>query len=121
MTFPSTPPPLGISARASVRRWIDADTVEVIVEIPARVRLLDCWAHEKGTPDGEVAAQFVSSKWPVGTPIQIHVPSEEAKNLGSVFTFGRLLGWLWERDAERDSTPSINEQIVNRGYATREK
>jgi hypothetical protein len=54
---------------------------------------------------------------PVGSAIDIHVPTGEGDRLSELLTFSRVLGWVWRRG----EGVSLNEQIVQAGHATMEK
>lgn len=126
MTFPSTPPPLGACVRGTIIRWIDADTVEVqlsFLGFKNKLRLREVWAPELRSKNEEQkrhaleGKEFVNERWPPGTKIIVHMPTENADGIEDVLSFARVLSWFWERGSEQDSVPTINEQIVNAGYA----
>lgn len=111
-------PPLGLTARASVNRIIDGDTIDVSLHLPIRVRLRDCWAPETHGGEklkGESSKLFVETFLRNRDQVIIHVPSSEAQSLGDVLTFGRVLG-----DVFVDGQ-SLGEVIVDAGHATRSK
>lgn len=115
-----TQPPLGLTARAAVVRVVDGDTLDVMLMLPVRVRLLDCWAPEiTGTEklDGIAAKELLEKLAPVGSRVRVQVPTSEADALGDVLTFGRVLGNAW-REGESES---LSEQMVAAGMASTTK
>jgi endonuclease YncB( thermonuclease family) len=114
--FPfSQEPPPGVTFPAEVQRVVDGDTVDVSVKLILRIRILDCWAPEKNTPEGKIASQALKDLLPKGTPIKFHVPLEKAKKLGDVLTFGRVLANIWKDSID------IGQTMVHNGYATKTK
>lgn len=113
-------PPLGLTARATVDRVLDGDTIDVSLRLPLRIRLLDCWAPEitgRQKIFGEAAKAALVAMLPEGTQIVVNVPSGDADKLGDVLTFGRALGHVWSDPAG----PSVSELMVGAGYATEVK
>lgn len=111
------PPPAGITTdNAKVVRVIDGDTLDVVVTYKIRVRLLDCWAPEKNTAAGERAWEELEH-YVGGKDVIVHIPSGEAGSLADVFTFGRVLGYVWPRGVPE----SVNEWQVRKGNATKQK
>lgn len=113
-------PPLGLTARAAVVRVVDGDTLDVMLMLPVRVRLLDCWAPEitgVQKPQGIVAKEQLEKMAPVGSRVRVQVPTAEADALGDVLTFGRVLGHVW-RDGDESS---LSELMVAAGMATETK
>ncbi len=89
-------PPLGISARATVERVIDGDTLVLTIrDTSVHVRLIDCWCPEQNTPEGQAATERMKILAPAGKRCRVFIPTEHASNLGSLFTFGRVLGHVW--------------------------
>lgn len=114
------PPPLGLVARAEVINIVDGDTVDLMVSMPLRVRLLDCWApeiHGAEKPLGMKSKQYLEHISPIGTKVQVQIPSTDASSLASVFTFGRLLGHVWTDGEDK----SLSQRMVGAGMATTEK
>ena len=113
-------PPLGLCARAIVDRVIDGDTLDVLVTIPVRVRLLNCWAPEirgEERPEGLVAKALLEQMAPVGSRVHVQIPSGDVEALPGVFSFGRVLGEVWRVGDDE----SLSELMVASGAATREK
>jgi endonuclease YncB( thermonuclease family) len=110
-------PPLGIMARAIVDRVIDGDTVDVLLTIPVRVRLLDCWAPEITGQDkanglrSKVAMQRLVEP---GDKVRVHVPTGEVDAMAGVLTFGRVLGNIY-REGDRET---LSELMVAAGMAS---
>jgi endonuclease YncB( thermonuclease family) len=113
------PPPLGITARASVDRIIDGDTLVVHVEWPVTIRLADCWAPEirKDDYEGHAAKNALTDILPPGSDCVLNVRSDRADNLGDLLTFGRVLADVWSAGDQ----VSASERMVVGGYATKEK
>lgn len=111
-------PPLGITARATVDRVIDGDTLDVHLMIPVRVRLLNCWAPELHEANaGPAAKEALETIAPPGSALHLHVPTQQADAMIDVLTFGRVLGEAY-LDGDDDS---LSHHMVSLGYATREK
>lgn len=121
--------PLGVWHRepnltlpATVTRVIDGDTVEVQICLTADVRLLDCWAPETRTRDAAEKARGLAAKNHLSElvadkEVLLCVPfPQEGGDLGSVLTFGRVLGHLYLPDAEDGRT--VSEMMVEAGHAT---
>lgn len=116
--LPSKCPPLGPTVRATIDRVIDGDTLVVVIrDTIVKIRLLDTWAPEKGTPEGEAATEVMQNLAPVGAACRVHIPTEDARNLEAIITFGRFLGGVW-MEGDDDS---LNHHMVSLGHATREK
>lgn len=114
------PPPLGLTARAIVRRVLDGDTLDVELRLPVRVRLLDCWAPEIHGPDKPAGLQSKAAAEalaPPGTHGILHVPTAQADALGDVLTLGRVLGTFWPAGADA----SLAELLVAAGQAAARK
>lgn len=113
-------PSLGLTARAVVARVVDGDTVDVYLTLPVRMRLLDCWAPETHGIDriaGERAKEFLEKLLPQGAPVEVHVPTGDADALGSVLTFGRVLGHIYRPNEQE----TVSELMVGAGLATEAK
>lgn len=111
-------PPLGITARATIDRVIDGDTIVVEVrDTILQIRLLDCWAPESGTPHGEDATDAMRVLAKPGSKCRVHIPTGDANHFGQMMTFGRFLGHVWLEGDE----DSLSHHMVQNGHATREK
>jgi len=113
-------PPLGLTARATVERVLDGDTLDVVLQLPVRIRLLDCWApeiHGAEKPQGIASKEQLERMAPVGSHVRVQVPTGKADALGDVLTLGRVLGHVW-RDGDDES---LSELMVAAGLATTEK
>lgn len=108
-------PPLGVTTRAHVTRILDGDTVELELRLPIRVRLLDCWAPELRTLEGPAAKEALAKLLPVGSKVVLHVPTDKARNLADVLTFGRVLGHIWRKGK------NASAEMVKQGHATKDK
>lgn len=115
-----TQPPLGLAARAVVTRIIDGDTMDVMLMLPVRVRLLNCWAPEITgiqKPEGLAAKEQLEKMAPLGSRVRVQVPTGDADALGDVLTMGRVLGNVWREGDDE----SLSELMVAAGMATTEK
>ena len=106
-------PPLGITARAIVKRVLDGDTLDVELVLPCRVRLLNCWAPELHTEEGKKSKDALCTLSPEGSRVVLQIPTTDAQNVKDVFTFGRVLGNIW-REGDEDS---ISHLMVINGHA----
>lgn len=115
---PSKCPPLGITARATIDRIIDGDTIVVLVHnLIWHVRLLDCWAPERGTTEGHDATAAMKAIAVPGAKCRVHIPTEDARSPMDVVTMGRVLGHVWLEGDE----DSLSHHMVSLGHATVEK
>lgn len=113
-------PALGITARAEVERVVDGDTVDVVLRIPVRVRLLDCWAPELHGDDrvaGNAAKVQMQKFLPVGSHVVLNVPTAKVDAMAGVLTFGRVLGHIYHPGKDE----SISVQMVRTGLASEVK
>ncbi len=111
----------GFTTKCKLIRWLDGDTAEVEITRKVRVRLLDCWAPEtKGVekPLGLKAKEFVQEEYPEGTILYLHIPTEDSGEVSDLFTFGRVLGKLYDMDGN-----IIAEELRERklAFATKEE
>jgi endonuclease YncB( thermonuclease family) len=91
----------------------DGDTVVVELRLVASVRLKDCWAKELGS-GGEPAKRRLT-KLAESKDATLSIDLSEAKRLGDVYSFGRVIGTLWI-----DGT-CVNRRLVKEGFATESK
>ena len=125
-------PKLGVSARASVDRVIDGDTLVCSLHWPVTIRLLDCWCAERTGSHKMLGLAATSHlrkllSYPGHTCDQcghtdhttviVDVPTSDASSFGDILTFGRVLGHVYRLGDE----DSISQMMVADGYATREK
>ncbi len=102
---------------ATVERWIDADTVIVVIDqgfddmAREYLRLKDCWAPELDTLDGVEAKTGAEMIAPVGTRVVVETFKDRAE------TLARYVAVVWLPG----DTESVNEVLVKFGYATRER
>jgi endonuclease YncB( thermonuclease family) len=113
-------PSLGLTARAVVDRVIDGDTLDVLITVPVRIRMLDCWAPEitgGEKADGQVSKALLEQMAPKGSQVHVNIPTTHVDALAGVFTFGRVLGEVWRVGDDE----SLSALMVAAGAATREK
>jgi len=113
-------PSLGLTARAVVDRVIDGDTIDVLITVPVRVRMINCWAPEtRGDEkaEGQVSKALLEQMAPVGSQVHVNIPTTHVDALAGVFTFGRVLGEVWRAGDDE----SLSALMVAAGAATREK
>lgn len=116
-----TLPPYGLCSPCRVRRVIDGDTVEVSLPESDRVwpiRLLDCWAPERNTVEGQAAKLFAQRVVDEAEgELSLFVPAPESGlRLMQVLTMGRVLGHIYVGTED-----TLSEIMVRSGHATREK
>ena len=101
---------------ARIVRWVDADTVDLDVDLDYRIqgnlrhRLLWINAPEKNTQAGKIATAKVNELAPPGTYVLIR----SFKDYGQEDSFGRWLAEIFLPAA----SDSINEYLLRNGYAT---
>lgn len=100
-----------IRVPCTVVEVVDGDTVTVEVRIHARVRLVDCWAPENGTPEGDAATRYVRRIANEKDAV-LEVDLTSLRRLDDAFTFGRLLGRVYIADQD------LSQRIVQAGHAT---
>lgn len=117
----NTVPSLGLSARATVNRVVDGDTIDMLVlGVLVRIRLLDCWAPEtRGVEreEGLAAKAFLEGVATQGKEAVVWIPTDHAERLMDILTFGRVLGRVWLRDSGRE----LSAVMVSSGHATATK
>lgn len=111
-----------------IHHHVDGDTLDVVFEIRARVRVLECWAPELeskaymktaerlgvATP-GVSSLEHLQRVAPLGAPCVVNVPIAEGNGLSDLFSFGRILGHV-----QVDGKDLATEQVRG-GHATRRK
>lgn len=115
-------PTPGLTARAIVTNVVDGDTVDVELRIDARIRLLDCWAPESRTTDGNEKQRGLASKANLETLAQtesaiVVIPFNHASSLADVLTLDRILGRIWMDGQDYD----LSTQQVLAGHAASAK
>lgn len=109
----------------SLDRVVDGDTIDVVIDLgfdlfkKARVRLAGIDTPEKRTRNiKEKELGLHASTWledqllDITTYGRLIIKTEKDKQSGK---YGRMLGWLWAEEEQNDV--SINEQMINEGYA----
>lgn len=110
--------------QAEVVRWVDGDTVELIVDkgfydfwgiewAPISFRLLNVNAYEKYKPGGKEATAFVNELAPVGDFVIIRTfKANEEDN------FGRFLAEIYFEEIKFtfDAGPSVSEALIASGH-----
>ena len=119
---PGEPTPV-IKLRCQVTAVTDGDTVTAQITIPARVRLLNCWAPEsrgaKKSNAGKLAKQAMEqlvADHPSGSGV-LTIPLDGVTRLDELFTMGRVLGFI-QLDGQSADLSTLQ---VESGHATREK
>lgn len=109
----------------SLDRVVDGDTIDVVIDLgfdlfkKARVRLAGIDTPEKRTRNvrekelGQHASAWLEEQLlDITTYGRLVIKTEKDKQSGK---YGRILGWLWAEEEQNDV--SINEQMINEGYA----
>ena len=113
-------PQLGITKKAIVKNIVDGDTLDVYIVIPARIRLLDCWApeiHGQQRPQGLESKDALEKLLPVNSNVIVQIPTEHARSVSDLLTFNRVLGNVWQETCQE----SVSEKMVRMGFATKTK
>ena len=107
--------------RAEVLRWVDGDTVDLLVDlgftvlVRQRFRLLGIDTPEvRGVEreDGLRASAFAEALAPVGSTVLVR-----SHKTGK---YGRWLGEIWPLgEGSGDPLPSVNDALVDAGHAER--
>ncbi len=113
------PPVPSITVGGRIVRVIDGDTVEIAIEYRAHIRVIDCWAPEKNTPEGVKAMKFLQSQATIGRPCLVNIPLK--RDIGKSITLGRLLGDIWLLDEKLVPSQPISKLMRDAGYATLQK
>ena len=109
----SKQPPAQLSLPCTIVEVYDGDTLTVEVSLKARVRLLDCWAPELRDAGGKASRDNL--KQHEGKEAILQIPLEGADRLDDIFTFGRVLGYIYVGEV------SLSDKQVREGFATKEK
>lgn len=111
-----------VTELATVKEVYDGDTIVVTVTKEYRVRMLDCWAPEitgDEKEDGLKSKQFLESILVTGDEVFVKVPT--TNRIQDSITFGRVLAYVY-KDIDGDGeVDNISEQMVENGFATKEK
>ena len=115
-------PPLGITARCEVERVVDGDTLDIVLRIPMRIRLLDCWSPESRTLNEAEKVKGLAAKQRLcelveGNHGQVFIPTSNATSIKDVLTLDRLLGKVWMDGQQVDLSTA---QVVE-GHASSRK
>lgn len=100
---------------AQVERWVDGDTVDLIVDagydvyIRIRVRLEDINTPERGQVGYNEATVYAQSLAPVGSTIIVQTKKYER-------TFNRFVGEIISTNSENQHF-SVNEALIASGHA----
>ena len=109
---PTTEPVMRIPCK--VIEVVDGDTVTVEVTLRARVRLVDCWADERNTPEGSAAQRYLQQ-----VALQkeglLEVEIVGMQRLDDAFSFGRILGRIYIDGAD------VSQRVVRAGHAKASK
>lgn len=99
---------------AEIVRWVDGDTVDVMVDagydvyVRIRVRLEDVNTPERGQPNFKEATTFSESLASVGSTVVLKTKKYER-------TFNRFVGEIFYIDGEQEL--SLNQALVAAGFA----
>lgn len=110
------PPRPQITTHATVTNIVDGDTLDVVIQIPVRVRLLDCWAPESRTKNdaekklGLASKEHIKELAPIGAKCVVTFPLD-----GEVLTLGRVLGYVNVNGLD------LSTAQCAAGHATRER
>lgn len=99
-----------------VTEVVDGDTVTVEVRLPMRVRILNCWAPERGEAGGSEATENMRNLALNKRGI-LHVPLEHVDRIDKALTFGRVLGDVYIDGDEE----SVAQQQIRLGFAKSHK
>lgn len=116
-----TLPPYGLCLPVKCRRIVDGDTVVVAFAGSDRewsVRLLDCWAPERNTVEGQAAKLFAQRVIDeAADELSLFIPAPpDAKHPLDLFTFGRILAQIFVGTED-----TLSEIMVRSGHATKDK
>ena len=119
----ANPPEPQWTTRCKIVEIYDGDTITIEVTRRIRVRMLRCWAPEVRTSDKEEKARGIKSRDHLrglaqGKEGVLSIPTSGADRFDHLFTFGRVLGYIW---VDGNDTRSLSEIMVEDGYATEEK
>lgn len=122
----------GIHATATIDRVIDGDTIvaritggdplaRALKNRLVHLRLINCWAPENSTPQGESATRAMHRLAPEGAEVEVIIPTSnfdiEGDHIGKAWSMGRVLCHVYRKGDDE----SLSEHMVGMGHATREK
>ena len=107
-----------------INRVVDGDTIDVTIDLgfdllkKERVRVAGVDTPEKRTRDKEEKALGIDATNWLKTKLENAIRGDDeltvrTELVGGVGKYGRLLGWLYIGDAD----VSLNEQMIEQGYA----
>jgi len=107
-----------------INRVVDGDTIDVTIDLgfdlfkKERVRIAGVDTPEKRTRDLEEKALGIDATNWMKARLEAAIDGDEdliirTELVGGMGKYGRLLGWLYIGDAET----SLNEQMIEKGYA----
>lgn len=108
------PPERGLSLPCNVVQVYDGDTVTVDVTIRCRVRLIDCWAPELREAGGRESQKHLA-QMALGKSGTLYIPTAEARHVGELFSFDRIVGRVWIDGELID----LSQRMVAEGHATK--
>lgn len=102
---------------ARVVRWIDGDTVELLVDLGFHVgyaehfRLFNVGTAERNTPEGKVAAARVNELAPPGSPVVVDTRKASGAQQGRTFT-------RWLAAVQLPDGRDLSAVLLSEGLAT---
>ena len=107
-----------------IKKVLDGDTIDVIIDLgfdlakTERVRIAGVDTPEKRTRNLEEKALGIDATEWLKDKLEGAIVGDDdlvirTELVGGVGKYGRLLGWLYIRDSDL----SLNEQMINEGYA----
>lgn len=81
--------------------------------------MLDCWAPELKTKEGDAAKDFLSKFLPVGSDVLVKIPFNG--KLNESFSFGRVLGNVYKDTDGDGEVENLSNLMVKLGFATEKK
>lgn len=108
---------LGVKARAIVRRVVDGDTVDLEMRVPLRIRFRSSSSPELRTVEGQQARDELKKILPRGCKVRVFVQTANAKSVGDIMTFNRVLGDIYKQFLGRGRR-NVSLEMIARGHAT---
>lgn len=103
--------------KAVVLKVVDGDTLHLNVDlgldvwIKIKVRMAGINAPEMSTDEGKKSKAFLETKLPVGTNLVISTVKDRKEK------YGRYLAYIFLDDSTKDNLKSINNLLVESGFA----